>query len=446
MNAELFDEVEAVIRRYCVLPHEHAYVALTLWCATTHVLPAFDYAPRCVARSPEKRSGKSRVGEVAAGLSHDPLRTVNATTSYIFRSLDKPQPPTIFLDEADTIFGTRTKAEQNEDLRGLLNAGHQRGLPFGRTVGPMHTPTEFEAFAMAFVAGIGRMPDTIEDRAIILRMRRRKPSEVVAPFRVRRDGKVLDDLRDQLAAWSTGALPALDGAEPTIPAGVEDRAADTWEPLLAVAEYAGGEWTARAREACKFMVHETEEDSTEVNVGSQLLSDVRRVFKDTTMPSQALCDALNKLSDAPWGEYGTRADGSTGLTPTSLGRRLNPYGLKPRHNADKSARVYHRADFADTWDRYLPKKVSEDVPSRPNGSDQQECPDTLDSPDTLKVSGPSKVSGQKPRSEGMEHPGTPSDTLGARCRCGAPIGELRAVMFKDCVTCHDRAHGIERSA
>ncbi len=198
----MLDDIEAAVRRYCVLPNEHAYVAVVLWATTTHVLDAFDYAARLVARSAEKRSGKSRLGEVLAGLVHDPLRTVNGSVPFIFRSLDKAKPPTILLDEADAIFSAKVKSEKSEDLRGLLNAGHQRGLTYGRTVGPTHVPTNFPTFAMAFVAGIGRMPDTIEDRAVVLRMRRRKREELIQPFRQRRDNPPLFALRDRLTDWA----------------------------------------------------------------------------------------------------------------------------------------------------------------------------------------------------------------------------------------------------
>src|SRR5881628_3468357 len=83
-------------------------------------------------------------------------------------------------------------------------------------------------FAMAALAGIGAMPDTIEDRAVVIRMRRRAPNETVSPYRHRRDRPSLRQLAEQLTAWSRADLSALELAEPDMP--VEDRAADTWEP------------------------------------------------------------------------------------------------------------------------------------------------------------------------------------------------------------------------
>ena len=137
---ELMRDLKATIARYCVLPTESALIAVTLYAAYTHLSDSFDYAPRMVVRSAMKRSGKSRLLEVLAELVHQPLQTINATVPYIFRSLSDQDPPTLIFDEADTVFGTKAKAEANEDLRGLLNAGFRRGQTVGRTVGPMHTP------------------------------------------------------------------------------------------------------------------------------------------------------------------------------------------------------------------------------------------------------------------------------------------------------------------
>jgi hypothetical protein len=161
---ELLDDVCNTIGRYCVLPGLHEYVAATLWCAYTHLAEVFDFAPRLVIRSPQKRCGKTRLLETVHEIVYKPLKTINATSAYIFRSLDNG-PRTLIFDEVDGIFGTRTQAERNEDLRTMLNAGYQRGATVGRTVGPNHETKEFPTFAPAALAGIGRIPDTIEDRA-----------------------------------------------------------------------------------------------------------------------------------------------------------------------------------------------------------------------------------------------------------------------------------------
>jgi len=128
-GAELLDDVAATIARYVILPSTAASIAVVLWIAATHAVPAWNCAPRLVIRAPERRCGKSRLLDMVEGMSHRPLMTVNASPSAVYRSIGiaPNDPPTLLIDEADTIFGP--KAGENEDLRGLLNAGHQRGRP-----------------------------------------------------------------------------------------------------------------------------------------------------------------------------------------------------------------------------------------------------------------------------------------------------------------------------
>lgn len=428
----LLDQVAAAVSRYCILPSPHALTGVVLWIAYTHMSDAFEYAPRLVARSAEKRSGKSRLLEVVDALVHEPLRAVNATVSYIFRSLDRDgMPPTLLLDEADTIFGTKVKAEQNEDLRGLLNAGFQRGLTFGRTVGPNHTPTEFATFAPAALAGIGQMPDTIEDRAVVVVMRRRKPSEQVAPYRTRRDRPALEDLADDLASWAGTVVEAATGYEPAN-LGVEDRAADVWEPLITVADMAGGRWPALARDAAAFMVSAAEADSEDSSLNIRLLADMRDVFDDQGadfLASAKVCELLRGIDESPWSQFD--------MNPSKLGHRLREYGIKTGHNPAKTMRGYRRADFLDAWERYTPgTKASEPVQTRPQAADQHERWDTFGTPDALKASVDSKASHDNPRSEGVR---TPSDTFGRDTHggqvcegCGSPIYRPGATICAAC--------------
>jgi hypothetical protein len=352
-GADLLDEVRVAIRRFCVLPGEHELVAVVLWCALTHLLTKFDYAPRLVIRSAEKRSGKSRLLEVVDGLCYSPLRHVNATVAYIFRSLDKDPPPTLLFDEADTIFGSKNVADKNEELRGLLNAGFQRGLPFGRVVGSDFTTQEFSTFAMAALAGIGRMPETIEDRAVVVVMKRRKPNETVDSYRPRRDGPMLEDLRGRLAEWAETVRERAGQTYPELP--VDDRAADLWEPLVSVADLAGGVWPVLARDAARALVNSAAEDDTARSPELQLLADIRTVFEGEFMKSDDLCDKLCALSESAWAQME--------MNPSKLGRRLSNYSIKTGHTEDKSQRGYHRKDFADAFARYLPQAetVSEGV-------------------------------------------------------------------------------------
>lgn len=179
-GAALLDAVRAALIRFVILPTPQTADAVTLWIAATHAQPAWAHAPRLVIRGPEKRCGKSRLLDIVEALCRDPFITVNSSTAAVYRSISD-DPPTLLVDEADTIFGP--KADGHEDLRGLLNAGHQRNRPAKRYDVATNRVESIPTFAMAALAGIGAMPDTIEDRAVVIRMRRRAPNETVAPYR-----------------------------------------------------------------------------------------------------------------------------------------------------------------------------------------------------------------------------------------------------------------------
>jgi hypothetical protein len=172
----LLKEAHAAFGRYVVFPSAEAHDAVVLWCAATHGQPAWEHAPRLTLTSPEKRCGKSRLMDIAEAICYQPLVTVNASTAAVVRSITA-DPPTLMVDEADTIFGTKKAAENNEDVRGIINAGHQRNRPYVRWDITSRSREECPTFAMVMLAAIGGLPDTIMDRAIDIRMRRRSPGE-----------------------------------------------------------------------------------------------------------------------------------------------------------------------------------------------------------------------------------------------------------------------------
>ncbi|GAA0808998.1 DUF3631 domain-containing protein [Spirilliplanes yamanashiensis] len=357
----ILDRLHATLTRYVVLPSPEAIDAVALWIAATHAQPAWAHAPRLVIRAPEKRCGKSRLLDVVEGCCCNPLITVNASTAAVYRSIGSDEPPTLLVDEADTIFGGK-QAEANEELRGLLNAGHQRNRPTIRWDNARNRLETIPTFAMAALAGIGQMPDTIEDRAVVIRMRRRAPGETVAPYRHRRDGPALRQLANDISQWLRGNLAALEKAEPVMP--LEDRAADTWEPLIAVADLAGGEWPDRARHAAEVLTAERD-GNTVASDRIRLLMDCRAAIgQHDAIPTSVLLDRLKADPEAPWAEYG-----GAGLTAMKLGALLREYDISSCNVrfTTGQAKGYQRADFLDAWQRYCPDPGTDpSQPSRPS--------------------------------------------------------------------------------
>jgi len=352
-GAALLDAVHAALTRFVVLPTPQAADAVTLWIAATHAQPAWAHAPRLVIRGPEKRCGKSRLLDIVEALCREPFITVNSSSAAVYRSISE-DPPTMLVDEADTIFGP--KADGNEDLRGLLNAGHQRNRPAMRYDAGTNRVQSIPTFAMAALAGIGAMPDTIEDRAVVIRMRRRTPSESVAPYRHRRDRPPLRQLAQRLTAWLRADLAVLERAEPDMP--VEDRAADTWEPLIAVADHAGTHWPDRSRAAVLVLTAEAT-NTGEVSMRIRLLTDCRTAFGDQdALPTTVLLERLKSDHEAPWADYGP-----TGLTAMKLGVLLRDYNIRSatiRFPGLGQAKGYQRTEFTDAWSRYCPLPTPDD--------------------------------------------------------------------------------------
>ncbi|MFF4198262.1 DUF3631 domain-containing protein [Nonomuraea sp. NPDC001831] len=346
IGAALLDRLRAVLTRYVILPTPEAADAVTLWIAATHAQPAWAHAPRLVIRGPEKRCGKSRLLDIVEATCHNPFITVNSSSAAVYRSITD-DPPTMLVDEADTIFGP--KADGNEDLRGLLNAGHQRNRPAKRYDAATNRVESIPTFAMAALAGIGAMPDTIEDRAVVVRMRRRAPGETAAPYRHRRDRTPLRDLAADLNQWLRADLDTLEQAEPAMP--VEDRAADTWEPLVIVGDHAAGTWPERARAAALALTAEAD-DNDQASARVRLLAACRAAFgANTALPTAVLLERLKADPEGEWNEHGP-----AGLTPIRLGTMLREYDIRPAaiRFPDGPLRGYRRGDFADAWARYCP--------------------------------------------------------------------------------------------
>jgi hypothetical protein len=129
-GGQLLGELHAALTRYVILPSPEAADAVVLWIAATHGQEAWYCAPRLDITSPVKRCGKSRLLDIIEATCHAPLITVNISPAALVRSIGA-DPPTLLLDEADTVFGPKA-ADSNEDLRGIINAGHSRNRPYIR--------------------------------------------------------------------------------------------------------------------------------------------------------------------------------------------------------------------------------------------------------------------------------------------------------------------------
>lgn len=358
-------DVHDFMVRYCAFPSEHEPVAIALWVAHSWIVERFDVSPILAVTSAEMRSGKTRVLDCLEMVCPNPRRMVLPSEAVFYTVLAGRPRPTVLLDELDVIFGKKMP-EKYEGIRGVLNSGNQVGTPVLRVAweGRKRIEEEFDVFGAKAVAGIGDPPATVADRSIPIRMRRRAPDEPVAKFRRRIARREADAIA--FPAWERVNVPDVPDV-PDIPDCLSDRAMDSWEPLLVIADEAGGGWPVAARRAAEML---SSEDNNVVSIGTRLLEDIRVVFGDKAHLTTAdLLTGLHVLDGSPWGDwYGSP------LTSRELASALAPYRIGPqqrRFHGEKS-RGYYRQDFTDAWRRYTPSETS--GTSGTSGTDDDDYP------------------------------------------------------------------------
>lgn len=347
-GAELLDDLAATVRAHVYLTNPSAADAIALWVVHTYALDVAHVTPRLAALSPTKRCGKTTLLRLLGALVSRALSVANLTAPTLFRSVQAFHP-TLLIDEADAF------AKDNEELGGVLNAGHAHDGAVVRCTGDEHEPTIFKVFAPVAIAGIGTLRDTLLDRSIVVQMRRAGAGDHLASLRAR-DLAALEPLRRRCARWVSDNIEAL-RTVPNVPAALNDRAADNWEPLLAIADVIGMDWPERARVAAVALSASAAADTDSESIGIQLLGDVRDALRGRDRVSmRQLVDALVGVEDRPWATINKGKP----LDTNGLGRRLRPFGVRVRTMRLEGAGVvkgYTATDFADAFVRYLAPSV-----------------------------------------------------------------------------------------
>ena len=268
-GAQLLDELVAAFERFVSLPHGAAD-ALALWVLFTHTFEAWESSPRLALTSPVPGCGKTTVLSLLGQLVRRPLPTSNITSAVVFRAIEECQP-SLLIDEADSFLA------DNDQLRGILNSGHARHLAYVlRSHGENHEPRRFSTWAPMAVAKIGKLPPTLADRAIEIPMRRALPDELIERFGRRHEAD-FRVLAQKAVRWAQDHVEELGEADPTMPEGLRNRAADNWRPLLGIADAVGGEWRQHAVTSIRALLGGEAADASQ---GEQLLADMREIFGD----------------------------------------------------------------------------------------------------------------------------------------------------------------------
>lgn len=342
--AELLADVRRTVLRFIVCEPSTA-TAAALWIGFTWCIEHVHVAPIALVTAPEKRCGKTQLLDLVGRLSRRPLFASNVSPAAVFRVIEASSP-TLIVDEADSFFS------DNEELRGVINSGHTRTTAFViRCVGDELEPKRFSTWGAKAIAGIGKLADTIMDRSVALELRRKLPHEKTERLR-HADPQLFETLARRLARFAQDHGREVGRARPHLPEALNDRAQDNWEPLLAVADIAGGPWPAEARRAALALDGAGEAD---LSIGEQLLAAIREVFEQNKSDKLSRETILSRLIDdeeQPWAELNKGKP----LTAAQLRAKLAPYGIKTkkiRLNPYETAQGFERSQFTDMWARYL---------------------------------------------------------------------------------------------
>ena len=299
----LLNEIAGILRRFVVLP-KWAPEALALWVVHTYAYDLREVSTYVGVESPEKRCGKTTLLSVLSEMVNRPVVAANISSPAFFRVIEEARP-TLVIDEADTWL------QGNDELKGILNSGYTRKTAFvvrvaqwGRSGEPGREMRDrgrmglvrYSCWCPKVMAAIGQLPDTLADRCILIRMQRKGGREACERLR----SLAVLALRRQCARFVQDNARGIAEARPELPAGLNDRAGDIWEPLLALADLAGGDWPGWARAAAL----ELTALSQETNPIGSLLLDMFIVFQlanAAKASSRYLARELNTIEDRPWG-------------------------------------------------------------------------------------------------------------------------------------------------
>ncbi|HEV2394925.1 MAG TPA: DUF3631 domain-containing protein [Verrucomicrobiae bacterium] len=366
-GAELLDRLVAELARFVVFPR-WAAETVALWILHTFAFRLRDVTAYLGIESPEKECGKSTLLMLLSYFVDRPAVSSNISSSAFYHVIEE-MDPTLLLDEGDTTLRGR------DELTGIFNGGYTKHTAYVWRISYDPLPedgeagagkegsegmsqaghvTRYSTWCPKAIATIGNLDPTLASRCIVIRMHRKTENEECARL------KLLEatELKRKCARFVADHAEEIAKAEPQIPKGLTNRAADIWEPLLALADAAGGRWPEMAREAAKGLTARAQGHSP----AGSLLLDIFFVFilghKERVF-SRDVVTALTACDERPWAELRKGKP----ITEAWLARQLRPYGITPRtmRIGTEVAKGYVQEEMMETFRRYIPKAELERV-------------------------------------------------------------------------------------
>ncbi|WP_069262688.1 DUF3631 domain-containing protein [Paraburkholderia nodosa] len=357
-GAALLDDIADTLARFVICDGE-IMAAVALWCAASWLAESVGVCPILLINAPDKSCGKTLLLSLVGRLVPRPAQAASISPSVLFRMIEKYRP-TLLVDEAETVL-----TKDAEDLRGLFNAGHTRDSAYvwrSVPVGDDFEPRRFRVFGFKALAGINadRLAETVTSRSIIATLRRKLPGEKIERLR-HAEPDLFDTLHAKLARWADDHAETARNARPELPDALGDRDQDNWEPLLTVADLAGGDWPELARTVALKL---SGNGDASQSAGAELLDNIRDIFARLNVRRIAMADLLAELlidDEAPWRTWNRGHE----MTLRQLGKKLSEYGIRSQTvKIDyQSPKGFKIEQFTDAFARYLPVALTTPSPS-----------------------------------------------------------------------------------
>lgn len=339
---ELFEDLINTIRRFTVLT-PNASLTVALWIIFTHVIDRVSVAPILGLMSPVKRCGKTTLITLLGHLCFRPTTTSNITPAALYRYVHR-QRPTLLIDEADTFI------HGSSALNGIINSGHTRSAAsVMRTV--EGRSERFSTFCAKAVALIGQMPETMQDRAIPVTLRRKRSSEKVESIRSTPDAELLV-LKAKILRWTSDNATKITATSHKVEGVFNDRAVDNWEPLLVIASCLSDKCLAAAETAAREL---SDTNAQSPSLTEELLADLEEAFEDAKserLASSRIIQFICRDDEKPWATY----DKGRPITSRQLAALLAVFGIKSKNlrvSAGEVIKGYERSAFSDAFSRYI---------------------------------------------------------------------------------------------
>ena len=290
----------------------------------------------------------------SASLVWRPLPTANVSAAALFRVVEAYRP-TLLIDEADTFLG-----EDNEDCAASsIPAIGAAARSCARSVGDDLSLARSQPIRRVAI-GTHRPPARHLGRPLVsiaLDLKRKLASEVRPIRSVSTASAILTSLARKTGPLGRRTMPSrITAVDPDMPAGLYNREADNWRPLLAIATRRrwrlAGPWPqGRARRAAA--------DVEEVSRLELLLGDIRNVFARNSPATRTRISVRppdrEAVRDRPspvgriWQERQT-ADAEQARPPAQAARHRAAEGSA---SAPKPPTAISGTSSSEAWERFL---------------------------------------------------------------------------------------------